>query len=374
MKTSRIPAIDGLRTFAVLGVLWSHVWGFFNNIPWKVGVDLNRIISFGRNGVDLFFVISGFCMYLMYGSRIARFSRHNFFDFLKRRWFRIAPAFYALVIIESVRLLVSDGVFPFQNFFYHLLFINIFLPKNLFSPIYWSLATEFHFYLIFPFLFLFLKSQQEFLKRVLTLILICIVFRFLLFYFHRADIAANETISGFEIWYRFAEFGFGIIGAVLFVQNRNLPGWILGARGFLAGLFIAYIGRICMLSEFLSYFGKWAFVVRTFSEPVMTFGFGLLLLSVISSPNIFSRILSWRPFLFLGKISYSMYLWHYLLAQFIASFLINRLGISLFSMNLCILISLAILIPISWVSFKIFEEPYFKKNKKAREMAYVEVF
>src|ERR1700730_731081 len=184
MKINRIPAIDGLRTMAVLGVLWSHVWGFFNNIPWQMGVDLNRVISFGRNGVDLFFVISGFCMYLMYGSKIARFSKDSFLDFLKRRWFRIAPAFYVLIAVESLRLLLNDGAFPVQNFFYHLFFINIFLPKNLFSPIYWSLATEFHFYLIFPFLFLFLKNQKELLKRVLIGILVCLVFRFFLFYFH----------------------------------------------------------------------------------------------------------------------------------------------------------------------------------------------
>jgi peptidoglycan/LPS O-acetylase OafA/YrhL len=374
MKVSRIPAIDGLRTMAVLGVLWAHVWGFFNNIPWKIGVDLNRIISFGRNGVDLFFVISGFCMYLMYGSKIARFSKDSFLDFLKRRWFRIAPAFYILIAVESLRLLITDGKFPAQEFFYHLFFINIFLPKNLFSPIYWSLATEFHFYLIFPFLFLFLKNQGELLKRVLIGILICIVFRFFLFYFHRADIAAGDTISGFEIWYRFAEFGFGIIAAIIFTQSRELPGWLSGPKGFLIGLLVAFIGRICMLTEFLNHFGKWAFVIRTISEPVMTFGFGLLVLNVISSQNIFSRILSWKPFLFLGKISYSMYLWHYLIAQYISIYIISHWGITFLNMNICILLSLVILIPVSWISFKFFEEPYFRKNAKAKEMAYVEVF
>jgi peptidoglycan/LPS O-acetylase OafA/YrhL len=374
MKVNRIPAVDGLRTIAVLGVLWAHIWGFFHNIPWRVGIDLNRFISFGRNGVDLFFVISGFCMYLMYGSKIARFSRDSFFDFLKRRWLRIAPAFYVLIVVESIRLLLLDGRFPFPDFFYHLTFMNIFLPKNLFSPIYWSLSTEFHFYLIFPFLFLFLKNQQDIVKRVVFGILICLACRVFLFYFHRADIASGETISGFEIWYRFAEFGFGIIVAVLFVQNRELPSWVKSAMGFIIGAVVAFAGRICMLTEFLAHFGKWAFIVRTLSEPLMTLGFGLLLLNVISSQNIFSRILSWKPFLFLGKISYSMYLWHYLIAQYLSVLIIKQWGISLATMNLSILVTLFILVPVSWISFKLFEAPYFRKSTKAKEMAYVEVF
>jgi peptidoglycan/LPS O-acetylase OafA/YrhL len=374
LKANRIPAIDGLRTVAVLGVLWAHIWGFFGNIPWKLGVDINRVLSFGRNGVDLFFVISGFCMYLMYGSKISKFTADHFIGFLKKRCWRIAPAFYALIVLESVRLLWISGIFPFRDFFYHLFFINIFLTKDLFSPHYWSLSTEFHFYLVFPFLFWHIKNQKDFLNRVMALMVICIFFRLLLFYTHRADIAAGETIGSFEIWYRFVEFGFGIAAAVFYKQNRSMPAWVTGAAGFIIGLLIAYLGRIFMLTEFVNHFGSWAFILRALGEPIMTFGFGIIVFSVISKESVFSRIFSWKPFLFLGKISYSMYLWHYLLAQYIAEWIIKYRGISLTGMNLCILLTLVILIPVSWFSFKLFEEPYFRKNLKAKEMAYVEVF
>jgi peptidoglycan/LPS O-acetylase OafA/YrhL len=84
--------------------------------------------------------------------------------------------------------------------------------------------------------------------------------------------------------------------------------------------------------------------------------------------------LSWKPFLFLGKISYSMYLWHYLIAQYLSVLIIKQWGISLATMNLSILVTLFILVPVSWISFKLFEAPYFRKSTKAKEMAYVEVF
>ena len=59
----RIEPLDGLRTCAVLGVLWAHVWMFFKNIPFPLaGVDINRLLAFGGIGVVLFFVIMGFCM------------------------------------------------------------------------------------------------------------------------------------------------------------------------------------------------------------------------------------------------------------------------------------------------------------------------
>jgi peptidoglycan/LPS O-acetylase OafA/YrhL len=370
----RIPAVDGLRTVAVLGVLWVHTWGFFNNIPLKFGLDFNRFISLGRNGVDLFFVISGFCMFLMYGSKIEKFSFENFTNFLKKRLFRIAPAFYILIAVESCNILFRDEHFPFQDFIYHLLFINIYLPLNLFSPIYWSLSTEFHFYLIFPLLFLGLKRNKDFLIRVLVLMVICMILRIFLFYFHRADISVGKTIHDFDIWFRFLEFGFGIVAAVLFINNKSLPAWLLGSRGFLIGLLISFLGRLCSLTELANYFGKQAFILMALSQLIMAFGFGLILLNVISSPSLYNRILSCKPFLFLGKISYSMYLWHYLMSQFIANYIKSRIGISNVSMNISLLLTLAILIPVSWISFKILEEPYFKRNKNAKELSYVEVF
>lgn len=374
LKTNRIPAIDGLRTIAVLGVIWAHTWGFYNNIPWKLGIDLNRIISFGRNGVDLFFVISGFCMYLMYASKISKFTFGNYTYFLKKRWLRIAPAFYTLIFVEALIIFVTSDVIPTKNIIYHLLFINIFLPKDLFSPHYWSLATEFQFYLIFPLLFLFVNQPSGFLKRVVIFVIVCIGFRIWHFYRYRADIAMNQTVSSFEIWYRFAEFGFGVIAAILFVKKQRIPNWIAGVRGFLIGLGISYLGRILMLSEFANYFGWKAFYFKALGEPIMTFGFGILLLSLISSENVLNSFFSGKPFLFLGKISYSMYLWHYLLAEYVSRFFIGIVGVSMVSMYISLVVSLAILIPISWISFKLLEEPYFKRISNAKAVAYVEAF
>src|SRR5688572_25787080 len=137
----RIRAIDGLRAFAVLGVIWAHIWMFFDNIPWKLaGIDILKIIYFGGIGFDSFFVFCGFCMYLMYHKKAADFTIGFYWSFIVKRWKRIAPAFYFVVLFESVLYLINSGLFPVKSFVYHLLFINTLNKDNVLSPPFWSLA------------------------------------------------------------------------------------------------------------------------------------------------------------------------------------------------------------------------------------------
>lgn len=99
----RISKIDGYRTIAVVGVVWTHVWSFFGNPPIIIfGLNIAGLLSFGGTGVDLFFVISGFCMYLMYVSKERQFNFHNYWVYLKKRFIRIAPAFYTAIFAYSL--------------------------------------------------------------------------------------------------------------------------------------------------------------------------------------------------------------------------------------------------------------------------------
>lgn len=103
MDQSRIKVIDGLRTFAVLGVIWTHNWSFWFHQPKAeiFKIDIHRLLSVGGTGVNLFFVISGFCMYLMYGKR-GETNVSSFLSFIKNRYIRIAPACIVSVIITGI--------------------------------------------------------------------------------------------------------------------------------------------------------------------------------------------------------------------------------------------------------------------------------
>ena len=360
---SRIKPIDGLRACAVLGVLWAHIWMFFDNIPFYIkGKDINRLLSFGGIGVDLFFVISGFCMYLMYARKSETFSLKTYLAFFKKRWLRIAPAFYLAVVVESIIYLVKAGVFPYETMVSHFLFLNIFFDAQILSPSFWSLATEWHFYLILPFLFIGLKNRYSLVLRVLLLCALCVGFRL---YNYRGNLfLSGQTISSDMIWYRFIEFGWGILAAWYYLSVEGIPRWLRGNSGFLLSAAIALLGRGLMANELLAKFGTLAFAGRAMGEPVLTFGFALMVLNLVKSESLFEKILSSPFFQFIGKISYSFYLWHWILSSNLSFFLKHRYGSSNLVFEISFLLSFAVLTVISWISYKWLEEPYFKKRSE----------
>lgn len=361
--SNRIKPLDGLRTVAVLGVLWTHLWGFYGNMPWRLtGIDVNRVLSFGRNGVDLFFVISGFCMYLMYHKKVGVFNADSYSNFIIQRWKRIAPAFYVLIAVEAIVILIRDNFFPIKEIFANVFFVNIFLDNKLFSPHYWSLSTEWHFYLALPFIFLQGINKKSVVRNVWILIFLSMICRGGLFYLHNQDLVSGITINSDPIWFRFPEFAFGILAAVYFLQGYRLPGFLSGLKGFFIAFGISYIGRILMLTEIAAHLDKYAFWARTIGEPTMCVGFALILYNVITTESLASKVLSSGPFQFLGKISYSFYLWHWLVSFLIAFFVKKSLGNTLLSFNVSFVCSVIVMIPVSWISYELFESLYFKKR------------
>jgi peptidoglycan/LPS O-acetylase OafA/YrhL len=171
------------------------------------------------------------------------------------------------------------------------------------------------------------------------------------------------------IWYRFIEFGFGIIASKYYVSGKEIPQWLRGNMGFIFSFAVAYTGRLLMTTDVLHHFGKIAFVLRAFGEPILTMGFALMILNLVRSESIFKRILSMRLFLFLGRISYSMYLWHWIIAGRICFSMIDKYDINIINFWSSFLLVVIIIIPVSYLSYKWLEEPYFKKTHKSIKLA-----
>jgi peptidoglycan/LPS O-acetylase OafA/YrhL len=195
---------------------------------------------------------------------------------------------------------------------------------------------------------------------------LCTLCRFFLFWDNRSDILNQLTIPSEQIWYRFVEFGFGVLAAIFYVDKKILPLIFRGLLGFVIALTIVYMGRLLMLKELLVLLGDYSYIPRAFGETVITFGFTIMLFNIIEYRTIFSKFISLDPFLFLGKISYNMYLWNWLISAYINKWLINYFGISNRTMMLAMVVTLAAVIPISWASYKIFEEFYFIRISKLR--------
>jgi peptidoglycan/LPS O-acetylase OafA/YrhL len=365
-SATRIGPVDGLRTIAVVGVVYAHVWSFvLDTPPFRVGpVDVNRVLGLFGTGVDLFFVISGFCMYLMHGRQ--RVGPGGTRTFIGNRFRRIAPAFYAAVVVSAVFAAVARGRFPVLDLLAHLTFLFSLLPgMGKLAPPFWSLATEWHFYMLLPAL-LFLARRFGLRAAVGAAMAASIAFRIAI------ALAGLETPWGINvdhlIFSRFIEFGWGILAAELYLSRTLPPPALRGTSGFLLGWLVSLVGRFMMTEGAgrLRYVGPF---VAAASIAVLSLGYMLVVWSVVSGPSVAARFCAWTPMRQLGRISYGMYLWHWDLGMPVARRLARTFGVGPLTPVLYTCATLLVLIPISEISYRLLEAPYFKRRAQTSNLA-----
>jgi len=365
-RLGRIANVDGLRAVAVLGVIWAHVWLHSGNPRFQVGsifgidIDLNRAFSVVGTGVDLFFVISGFCMYLMYANKQSSFTWTGYFLFLKRRWLRIAPAFYAAVAACSLVFLWINGTVPVREFLVHIAFVQTVIPGTgkLAAP-FWSLATEWQFYLMLPALIVCGK-RIGFWPMVICAIGGSVIIR-LFVYSGSFD---TQAVWNPQLPMRLVEFMWGICVARLFSAKASLPWLLQGGRGILIGATVAYAGRLLMVTEVVNWAGPIGFASKALGEPVLTLGYSIILWNAVASSSWFGNVLGHSWFQVVGRWSYSLYLWHWWPVLWITKAMSNSFGSTAIIQYLSFAISLAVLLPVSCLSYRVLESPYFQRHSR----------
>lgn len=308
-RPAYFPHVDGLRAIAVLSVLVYHV-----NPTWLPG---------GFAGVDIFFVISGFIVSASVGS-LERIGLPKFIlYFYARRLQRIAPALIvcllvttaaATVLLPSAWLSNAHQQTGFYAFFGLSNFILARSENDYFSPIAefnpythtWSLGIEEQFYFIFPFLFFAWTFGGKW--RRLTSGLFCVGLVVSLGY--SAWLGQTDKTSAFYmITSRFWELAAGVLlfqfmslsGRRFDTAQQASPKWFTPAAA-VSLLLVAYGFAVSHPQSFPFPGGL----------PSVLGALGLLgFLHGQSRDNPVVRVLASRPALFIGAISYSLYLWHW---------------------------------------------------------------
>lgn len=287
----RIKGLDFLRAIAILLVLIRH--SELNN---------NVFYEFGWLGVDLFFVISGFLVSGLLFSEFKKEKKINIKRFFIRRAFKIYPSFYFFLLVSlcvdytvkhisfSAKQIASE-VFYLQNY-----------CQNIFSHS-WSLAVEEHFYILISLVILmfgkydFVKQYKRSLIIVSTLFLLIGLYRIIIFS------NSDQFYSMLQTHLRLDGILIGVIIAILFHFTS-----ILEKRtkyDFLLLLFAA----VCIYPGF-----KWNggdVVMKTYGLSIVCIGFGVIVSLVLK----YRHLSIWesvfiKPFAFIGRHSYSIYLWH----------------------------------------------------------------
>jgi peptidoglycan/LPS O-acetylase OafA/YrhL len=295
-KLTYRPDIDGLRAIAVLAVIANH-------LP-------EEFLSSGFLGVDVFFVISGFVVTAsLLGPGQNTFS--NFYaNFLSRRVKRLLPALVVSVAITGIIVLLVDpfprnsiltgisalfGVANITLFNFELDYFSPTSKLNAFTHT-WSLGVEEQFYVIFPLIawFTFLRAKNSSLRVFsTTVILISVVSAVLFLWFYDANQAAAYFLMPARMW----ELGVGSLVYVYsekLVSNRFSSVLPHAASGALVALILCFMAPL----EYAS----WIILLAVALTAVLL---------ASSGPSYSSRLLSARPFVYTGKISYSLDLWHW---------------------------------------------------------------
>ncbi len=359
----RIKVIDGFRTIAVLGVLWAHIWMFSGTPALTVfHINISQLISFFGTGVDLFFVISGFCMYLMYSKNKDKFSFQQYAFYLKKRWLRIAPAFYVAIIVYGLvavnfNLLLFDWSYAGKHAFF---IKNFFKDATQYAPHFWSLCTEWHFYMVLPFLILAIE-KFSFYKTMIMIIIVCVVFRGIV-WIHNDDM---YNFINYSIPNRLIEFIMGILAAKVFIDNRT-ERIFNSIPGLFFGVFIAFAGRMMMTAGLENRTDIIGIASRTLNLPFLTLGYAIVIINTLKMRSMFTLFLETRIMTSIGKYSYSMYLWHWIIAENISTYANLHWNFDSFlKVNIVFILSVLILYPLSMLSYAMFESLYFKKRKSS---------
>jgi peptidoglycan/LPS O-acetylase OafA/YrhL len=303
--TTRIFGLNLLRSFAIIIVVLQH-----SSI--LVGETLNFLLDYLPDGVDLFFVLSGYLIGTILIKIInhnKKIDRHIVFNFLRRRWFRTLPNYFLFlglnILLVYLGYIKGDLNKYLVTYFFFLQ--NFYKPYDFLFWESWSLCVEEWFYLIFPFVLLLLFKIYGYKIKSKTIILTTIIM-FLLFPMAYRIFQAGSTLD-LDLYFRKLVFtrldtiGFGLFGAYIhwyhqeFWRNTKNIFFVLGITMILF-FSIASIENIFFLHTFY-----YSFI-------------GISILFILPKLESWSHEnIPFKPFQFISKISYSMYLLHIPLLQ-----------------------------------------------------------
>jgi peptidoglycan/LPS O-acetylase OafA/YrhL len=270
IRTTRIGSLDALRGLAAVAVCYFHFT--FAHSDFLPAGAFKESGSYGRYGVQVFFVISGFVIpYALWrnGYRIADYGR-----FLLKRVIRLDPPYLACIafvlatgyVATKFSLSRSELVVSLPQVAAHLAYLNVFLDYPWLVPVFWTLAIEFQYYLLIGVAFPLISSPDGRIRN--TALAALAAFAFLpvdgeqwvshwLFVF----------VSGIAVFnYRVGHIGRRELGVILALAGAG-AGWVNGPT-------VAFVAAGCAII-----IANWDFVPA-------------------------------RPLLFLGRISYGLYLLH----------------------------------------------------------------
>jgi peptidoglycan/LPS O-acetylase OafA/YrhL len=366
----KIDVINGLRGFAILGVIYQHLFWEYTRPGWSIFPDSDYFhlfpftyLSNGWLGVNLFFVLSGFVLFLPYGAGKRRIdSGADFRGFYMHRAARLLPLYYVSVLIAMFLLkdvnndqdflknlfLMSTVTFNFT--------IDMFQPK--YNVVLWSLGLEVWFSLLFPFLIL-LARKYGMLRVFIITAVVGLVVRFFGVQYEAFEIGSPyHSVLKDSILGRLDDFVLGMLICEVYLKRDGKKSSVSPVIGFLLG--VTLITATCALWDM-----KVLLILPKNLIPLITnvshAGFYFIVMSLLlmgrgagaGIGGVIKAFFTNRLIQVAGMMCYSLYVWHNLSREIIITG-----GLSPFNLSVYFLF----LIPFSLFTYRYIE--FGRKDSK----------
>jgi peptidoglycan/LPS O-acetylase OafA/YrhL len=412
-----ISALDGVRAIACLSVVMLHInlittrdiqlW-----TPQSIPAVLSAIAFAGDTGVTLFFILSGFLLFLPYAKALLfdEAAWPSAKQFYLRRALRILPVYYISLILMVI--IFHPDYFQVVHLREWVFFLTMFMDssattyKQVNGP-FWTLAVEWQFYLILPWLALgisWLVRRASSLRSRVILLMVClggvatwgILTRFLGVYltdYPGATVILPWSVMQYILPFIYGptttglhgkfleDFATGMLISSLFILAQRLSRehsfhrimrqcapWF-----FVCG--ITWLTIMAMWKFNTGYPHTWSFfdplngTYNVIGEFGFALGYGLCVTAVLFGQDWLKRPFEWTPLRWIGVVSYGVYIWHLLLLESLTSHVVANLPdmpdqvfYGVYWLGL-----FTIVIPFSFLLFALIEKPGMQLGKRFRQ-------
>jgi peptidoglycan/LPS O-acetylase OafA/YrhL len=312
-----VAVLDGLRGIAIAGVVWYHAW-LVSKVPSSISVagwtlDIQPFARAGFMGVDLFFFVSGFCLFYPYARHLLEGKAPpSIRDFAVRRIEKILPSYLiALFILAMLHRSWFDST---SSWLVHLAAHASFLHPLWFATFgsisgpFWTLGIEVEFYLLFPLICWAFRRQP--LVMFVGLCTLANLYRLSV-----AHLGHDTTLYPISQLPAVIDvFGAGMLAAFGIAYARRLQ-LGLGARAVATAVTIASVAAMVLMVERLAAVATAAGDAGQYQwvnahRPLFAFLFFVCGVGSTIAVPTWQRFLAQPVLVYLAAISYNLYLWH----------------------------------------------------------------
>jgi peptidoglycan/LPS O-acetylase OafA/YrhL len=310
---------DGLRFIAAYLVVVSHAEQFSGELGLP-SISKAAAVNLGVQGVRVFFVLSGFLITFLGLLEVEKNNKIVVRKFYTRRILRIWPLYYIILLLGVFFLPIADISFPrnlltlpkdsipLLGYIFMIPNIVFYVFGSFFSlSVLWSIGTEEQFYFVFP--LIINKIKNILIKGLWILLFSILAIKGVSYYFsNHSELVSKSIYEFFRVLYltlHFDSMVIGALGALIFKKiNIEKHSKTLAITGSFSLVMIFILTKSAIKFNFLE-------------NTIFSFLYLGVLLTIADNNSIFSRILNNRLFVFGGKISYGIYMYHTLILGFI---------------------------------------------------------